>query len=65
MLTPEQTIETMKRATDEMHNWSFLDQLAFVQGMAQLAELADRILQKYDGRAERMSALVDALNEKE
>lgn len=66
MLTPEQTIETMNRAAKEMQSWDFLDQLAFLQGLGHLAEIADRILAKYDGRKQRMEELVDALtSEKE
>lgn len=66
MMTPEQTIETMNRATKEIQSWDFLDQLAFLQGLGQLAELADGILAKYDGRKQRMEELLDALtSEKE
>ena len=53
--------KVLTRAVDDMSNWDVKDQLAFTFKVVELADMADNIMQKYDGRKRRMSDLINIL----
>ena len=56
-----QVPDTLAKATEAMPTWDPKDQFLFMMSLAELAELADKIMAKYDGRNERMRDFMDIM----
>ena len=54
--------DMVKKAIDNLENFSFQDQMRFILAYMEFAETADDILAKYDGRNERISKIINDLN---
>ena len=58
----EHLADTVKKAIDNLDNFSFPDQMRFMLAYMEFANVADDILSKYDGRNIRMKELLNELN---